>query len=107
MKHLFLLAFLLLATSALANENVVVVGPAVKVNGASRTSGTYAIAAGARKVEFMFSSDFAGTITGTSGAISYSGSGDTYKKYADDAGGVLPALTLVVSAGTARVLEYR
>lgn len=89
-----------------ANDKVEVIGSVRTVTGSTKTTGG-TIAAGARKVEFIFSSDFAGTITATSGSITYNGATDSAKTYVDQTGGLQPKLTYTVSAGSVRIIETR
>lgn len=64
------------------------------------TNGT--VAAGKHKIEFVFKTDFAGTIN----SISYSFADDAYRSYEAPPGYTLAAISYTVSAGTAVLTTY-
>lgn len=63
------------------------------------------IEAGARKVQFIFSEDFAGEITVGAGpdAMAFDGATDYGAPFEAAQGFMLPAITYTISAGSARI----
>lgn len=96
MKHLrIFLCLLLLAATSLSAKTVEPVGVT------KTTSGT--VAAGARGVLFVFSSDFTGTING----VAWAGSADSYYQPPIQAGDTFAAIAYTVTAGTVRIIVTR
>lgn len=91
------LLFLVQTPGALANDRVELLGlPRTLTASTATTSGS--VATGARKVEFLLSADFAGTIAG----VTFSGANDAYKAFSD-VGGIQPAIAYTISAGNLRI----
>lgn len=59
------------------------------------------VAAGARKVTFIFSTDFAGTVMG----VAFSGANDAALPIESDGGNTLAAIAYTITAGSARIVK--
>ena len=64
------------------------------------TNGT--VAAGKKHIEFILSSDFAGTING----VAYSGATDAVQSFDAPVDGTFAAMSYTISAGSARLLTW-
>jgi hypothetical protein len=96
----YLLTSIFCAHCALAQQ---MLGPQLlaKTSSTATTSGT--VAAGARDVEFIFSSSFTGTIDG----VAWAGSTDSAKRFQAIGEHTYPAFTYTVTAGSVRIIEIR